>query len=386
MENPMQIESLHIQGYKALVDVTLPLQPLSVMIGPNGCGKTSVLEVFQLLKAGVDGNLQQFITDAGGINFLLAKQFNAPTNIQIGYKTTDSIYGEVEYKFSLRPLGIGYQVASEELISKASSWLNNQPSGTELSWKKLVQHRGKRSLDFAEVVTNSEIQKIENVPVEIRTRLKPKNILILDKFEIDQRAPVRLPQSLSPMTFPGKNGEALFSVLYNLRETRSSRRVFDQIIETLSIAFPNFSHIELPVVGAGQITLAWHDQNLTQPLYPNQLSEGTLRFLWLATLLLSPEPPPLILIDEPEISLHPELLKILAALLQDASTRTQIVVATQSADLIRWLSPEEILILDKEAGQTSVTSAADPSLNLNAWLKDYSLADLWLMGNLGGRP
>ena len=152
------------------------------------------------------------------------------------------------------------------------------------------------------------------------------------------------------------------------------------------MAFTGFNHFELPVVGGGQITLAWHDKNLTQPFYPNQLSEGTLRFLWLTTLLLSPDPPSLILIDEPEISLHPELLKILAALLQDASTRTQIIIATQSADLIRWLSPEEVIILDKEDGKTKVTPASDPSLNLSVWLDEYSLADLWIMGNLGGRP
>ncbi len=140
------------------------------------------------------------------------------------------------------------------------------------------------------------------------------------------------------------------------------------------------------MVGGGQITLAWYEKNLTLPLYPNQLSEGTLRFLWLTTILLSPEPPPLILIDEPEVSLHPELLKILAALLQDASVRAQILAATHSSDLIRWLQPDEVVVIDKVDGKATFTWANDPTLNLSEWLKEYTLSELWLMGNLGGRP
>ena len=94
--------------------------------------------------------------------------------------------------------------------------------------------------------------------------------------------------------------------------------------------------------------------------------------------------PAVLLLDEPEVSLHPELLKLLAALLQDASARSQIVVATHSPDLIRWLEPEEVLIADKEDGATSFTWADD--LDLQEWLAEYTLRDLWLMGNLGGRP
>jgi predicted ATPase len=130
--------------------------------------------------------------------------------------------------------------------------------------------------------------------------------------------------------------------------------------------------------------LAWYDRSAYQPFYPNQLSEGTLRFLWLATILLSPALSPIVLIDEPEVSLHPELLQVLAALLQDASARSHIIVATHSPDLIRWLEPNEVLIADKEDGRTTFTWA--DSLDLDKWLAEYSLRDLWLMGNLGGRP
>jgi predicted ATPase len=130
--------------------------------------------------------------------------------------------------------------------------------------------------------------------------------------------------------------------------------------------------------------MAWYQADVTEPLYPNQLSEGTLRFLWLAAILLSPDAPPVTLIDEPEVSLHPELIKFLAGLLQDAAMRGTLIVATHSPDLVRWLQPDEVLVLDKIEGRTQITWA--DSLDLDAWLEEYTLRDLWLMGTLGGRP
>ena len=109
-----------------------------------------------------------------------------------------------------------------------------------------------------------------------------------------------------------------------------------------------------------------------------------MRFLWLTTVLISPSAASITCIDEPEVSLHPELLKLLAGLLQDASMRGQFIVATHSAELIRWLKPEEILVMDKDEGRSNFTWA--DSLDLHEWLQEYTLDQLWLMGTLGGRP
>lgn len=137
-------------------------------------------------------------------------------------------------------------------------------------------------------------------------------------------------------------------------------------------------------MAAGTIALAWRDERYTKPLYMHQLSEGTLRFLWLATLLQSPGLTALTLLDEPEVSLHPELLSILAELLREASARTQLVIATHSDRLIRFLRPEEVLCMDcDEEGSTQLTWGDE--LNLGAWLEDYSLDELWQMGQLGAK-
>ena len=129
--------------------------------------------------------------------------------------------------------------------------------------------------------------------------------------------------------------------------------------------------------------MTWKDRNFSQPFYMNQLSEGTLRFLWLTTLLLSKDLTAITLIDEPEVSLHPQLLSLLADLLREASQRTQLLVATHADRLIRALQPEEVLVSDQEDGVT--TMRWGDAFDLEHWMTDYTLDELWAMNIFGGR-
>jgi predicted ATPase len=201
-------------------------------------------------------------------------------------------------------------------------------------------------------------------------------------LNVDPRSPVRLPQSMGPVELPGRNGEDLVSCLFYLRETERNR--FEAIEDSLRAAFPRFERLDFPPVAAGTLALAWRERGFSRPLYTHQLSEGTLRFLWLTTLLQSPGLTALTLLDEPEVSLHPELLSLLADQLREASERTQIIVATHSDTLIRFLEPKEVVVLDStEDGMTSLTRADE--LDLGDWLKDYSLDELWRNGRIGAR-
>ncbi|HEY4689129.1 MAG TPA: AAA family ATPase [Anaerolineae bacterium] len=387
----MRYLQIQIKGYRALADVTLELHPLTVMIGPNGCGKTSLLDVFQLLKEATHGQLEEALTTRGGLATLLSQTPDSQMSLEIGVKVDIASPRSSEpmyYSFTLRPNGGGYAITSERL-----KW-DLDPSSSEpyLDIERKDKPLRHLSLLSDPIIPRNAPRNVDPATVAIRENQYLADCLAktlyLSSLDIDSRAPIRLPQTLIPVTYPGQNGELLYAALYNIRESRVSRSSYERIEDTLRLAFPDFDRLELPVVGGGQITLRWYSryQKGTAHFYPNQLSEGTLRFLWLITTLLSPEPPPLILIDEPEISLHPELLKILAALLQDASARTQILVATHSSDLIRWLQPDEVVVIDKVDGKAAFTWASDPSLNLGEWLKEYTLRDLWLMGNLDGRP
>ncbi len=159
--------------------------------------------------------------------------------------------------------------------------------------------------------------------------------------------------------------------------------VYEIIESTLKAAFPGFEKLNFPPVAAGTITMTWKEEHFSQPLYLNQLSEGTLRFLWLLTLLQSSSLPAITMIDEPEVSLHPQMLSLLVDTMREASSRTRLIVATHSDRLIRFLKPEEIVAADLEDGLTTLTRARD--MNLDKWLADYSLDELWNMGRLGAR-
>jgi predicted ATPase len=217
-------------------------------------------------------------------------------------------------------------------------------------------------------------------PEDFRNRLASSTFY--HALNVDSNSPVRLPQPMQPATLPGRNGEELVSCLFYLREVERSR--FEAVEDALRTAFPGFERLDFPPVAAGTLALTWRDRRFSRPLYMHQLSEGTLRFLWLATLLQSPGLTALTLLDEPEVSLHPELLSLLAELLREASKRTQIVVATHSDRLIRFLEPREVLLVDSdEEGMSKLTWSDE--LDLGEWLKEYSLDELWSNGRLGAR-
>jgi predicted ATPase len=374
----MKLTRLHVQNYRSLVDVDLELRDLAVVIGPNGAGKTSLLELFQFLHQGSQGELSGFLEEQGGFQAVLSRRKEAKS-LKLSFEAivgTERRSTQMYYDFLLASQGVGYEIIQERLGRKGESAIQRGKALYDQPGNVPSHNLRSTELELAQT-SFASASKVFNL---LRTGLT--NIRYYGFLEVGPRGIIRLPQSLTPATRPGPNGENLFSALYNLRI--NYEEVYERIESLLRQAFPGYKRLEFPVVGAGQVTLAWADANADKPFYPNQLSEGTLRFLWLITVLLAPPTPSVILLDEPEVSLHPELLKLLAALLQDASAAGQIVVATHSSDLIRWLKPAEVLIADKEDGQTRFTWA--DSLNLDKWLAEYTLSELWLMGNLGGRP
>lgn len=383
----LAVVELGVQGYRSLVDVSLPLRPLTVMIGPNGSGKTALLELFQLLKEAAQEKLTNGLEKLGGLNGVLSKIPNGPDRLKVDLAVDIGLSNQepLHYRFELAPRDVGYVIPLERL-----EW----PLTSQTPEPYIKAHY--EDVYYADPTTSgsvrptwdyhhselalAQVPRMYAGPEALRHGLSQTNFYSF--LDVRRRSAIRLPQALIPATRPDPNGENLYAVLYNLRTSYPDS--YAHIEEVLQSGFPGFAHLEFPVVGAGQVTMAWYEEALTAPLYPGELSEGSLRFLWLATILLSPANSPLMLIDEPEVSLHPELLKLLAELLQDAATRQQIIVATHSPDLIRWLQPAEIVVLDKEQGQTQFTWA--DSLDLAEWLKEYTLGELWLTGTLGGRP
>ena len=385
-----RLTRMRVTGYRSFVDVELPLRPLAVMIGPNGCGKTSLLDLLWLFNQAMQEDLPKAIEQQGGINSMASRLKPAPSQLEFELSYySEEFKGEEEmvYRVHLNANLRAHPIRLEQL---ERGW--DPHSSTPYRYidahneKVLYIEPEAKGLVAPSWSYNSSELALAQIPRMYINPERMRSALAQARFysylDVQPRSVVRLPQSLTPTVRPGPNGENLFSALYNLRASHES--LYRSLEDVLRTGFPGFRRLEFPVVGSGQVTLGWYQDGIEGPLYPSELSEGTLRFLWLATVLLSPMPAPITCIDEPEVSLHPELLKILAGLLQDASMRGQYIVATHSPELIRWLEPEEILILDKEEGRT--TFAWADSVDLKEWLQEYTLDQLWLMGTLGGRP
>jgi len=379
-------ESITIQGYRRLFNVQVDMRdrPLTVMIGANGVGKTSLLEIFSLLAASANAQLANKISELGGLTDIITR--DRANSIEISLSMNVPVYGTLDYQLEVAIKGLTYEIVRETLTENnplvSEPFKHIYSLGLDVKYFNFDDEKLLRpNWDHNPLETSlSQVPKMYQEPENLRKRLA--SCTFYGALNVAPKSPVRLPQSMRPATLPGANGEDLVSCLYYLRETEPER--FEIIEDTLAAAFPDFERLGFPPVAAGTITMTWKDKNFSKPIYMHQLSEGTLRFLWLVTLLQSPDLTAVTLIDEPEVSLHPELLQLLADLMREATHRTQLIVATHSDRLIGFLKPKEVLVCDAEDGLTTMNWG--DSFNLEHWLVDYSLDQLWSMNLMGGRP
>lgn len=378
-------ERIKVQGFRRLYDIDLELRPFGVLIGANGSGKTSMLELFSLLAASAAGKLKTAVSEMQG----LGANLTVDRARDMAFELAMGIPGHAPLFYSLRlaPSGVAYQVA-EELLTQ-------QRNSTPPPFKHIESRHGdiryyevpngglvRPTWDHNPLETSlAQVPKMFSEPEDFRKRLASSTHY--HALDVSPRAPVRQPQPLRPADLPGRDGEDLVSCLFYLRETDRDR--FDAVQEALRAGFPGFERLDFPPVAAGTLAMTWKDRNFTRPMYMHRLSEGTLRFLWLVTLLQSPGLTAVTLLDEPEVSLHPELLSLLADLMREASARTQLIVATHADRLVRFLEPREVVVMDvDENGMARATWAEQ--LDLQQWLDEYTLDEVWRMGRMGGRP
>lgn len=377
---------LAVEGYRRLRAVDIPLRPINVLIGANGVGKTSILEVLHLLSRAADGKLQTTISELGGMaSILTADNRTQGLVMRLEASSEDSDPDPLAYRLQLKSERLGYLISSETMSGRYAENRNDPDFLWGISERNKVSAGDMRELDdgkthpFETTLANSSMY-ITGGPLWHTKLIGVSEIYRL--VDVSARSPIRTPQTISPAQTPGLNGEDLVSCLYTIRETNKDR--FEAIENALRIAFPTFEILNFPAVAAGRLTLSWRDRNFSRPFDIGELSEGTLRFLWLTTLLQSPGLPEITLIDEPEVSLHPEMLQILTELMREASSRTQLFVATHSDRFISFLRPEEVLVCDYDDTGGLTAKWAD-SLDLKDWLEDYTLDQLWGKGILGGR-
>lgn len=389
-----RLNRIKISGFRRLRAVDLPVRPFMALIGANGVGKTSFLDAFSVLSASASGNLNGILSQFGGLASLLTRGRSEELSFLVDMEVPG--HEPLEYEIHLVSKGTGYSISREILSQRRAGY--DQPfkhidsSDNDIRYYKIDEKR----LVHYEIEENRPVRpdwehnpletSLAQVPKMFRQPEELRRILATATqyhvLDVGPRAPVKLPQPMKPATLPGADGEDLVPYLYYLREGDRDR--FDAIVDSLRTAFPDFEELNFPPVAAGMLAMTWKDSKFSKPIYMNELSEGTLRFLWLVSLLQSPRLSTVTMIDEPEVSLHPELLGLLADLMREASKRTQLIVATHSDRFIRFLKPEEVVVMDIDETGCATATWAD-SMDLYDWLAEYSLDEVWRMGRMGGR-
>jgi predicted ATPase len=362
------LDQICIKGFKSIQEmIDFPLGSLNVLIGANGAGKTNFISFFELLNQIVQNNLQVFIAQNGGANSLL----------YYGQKNTSEIYfrltfGNNGYQCVLVPASGDTLIFSDELI-----WFHNKvnyinPYVVELGG-------GQRETKLYE-----ESRKNQRITIADHVLGAIKSWRVYHFQDTSSSAKVKQQGDLNDNERLRPDASNLAAFLYLLRETENNH--YQKIVSTIRLVAPFFDDFSLRPnpLNPEKIQLEWKEQDSDSYFNAQSLSDGTLRFICLATLLLQPELPSTIIIDEPELGLHPYAITILASLLKSASQETQVVVSTQSVPLVNQFGPEEIVVVDRKEGQS--TFERRTSKDLENWLDDYGMGDLWEKNVLGGRP
>ncbi len=379
------VNKIKIAGFRRLREIEIEMRPLMVLIGANGVGKSSILDAVSLLSASAAGTMNKTLNSIGGVVEVCTR--GQAKKIMLDAIMECPGYKPLQYQLEIEAKGQGYGIPMERL----SQVRERKHSGPFKHIESTYDDIRYFDIDTNRLVrpdwehnplesSLSQVPKMFKQPEELRRTLS--SVTQYHVLDVGPRASVKLPQQLKPAPLPGADGEDLVPFLYNLRE--SDRDRYEAIEDTLRSAFPGFEGLNFPSAAAGMLSLTWKEQHFRDPIYLHQLSEGTLRFLWLISLLKSPNLSIVTMIDEPEVSLHPELLSLLADLMRETAKRTQIIVATHSDRLIHFLEPSEVVVMDIGEDGCAQGQWAD-TMDLDKWLKEYSLDEVWRMGRMGGR-
>lgn len=320
------IEHINIQNFKSIRQVDLDLKPINLLIGPNGAGKSNFVSFFGFVHAIYDGQMEVYTAERGGAGRIL----------HLGLKVSELLKGEV-----LLSDGIKYQ--------------------------------------FDLGVTDSDGFYYRRKAVIHEKYFRP--FLVFHLSDTSRTSLLKQTSRVNDTRFLRPDGSNLPAFLYALKqESRREYTIIEAIIRQIA---PFFDRFDLQPNG-DFIRLNWRQKGTDMYLDASDLSDGTIRFIALATLLLQPNPPETILIDEPELGLHPYAISTLAGLMRSISIKSQLIVSTQSVELVNQFEPEDIVVVEQRDNESTFKRLE--ANELTDWLEAYSIGDLWSKNVFGGNP
>jgi predicted ATPase len=344
------MEKIEIKGYKSIKELALSLCPVNIFIGANGSGKSNFLSFFDFLKQIYNRNLQEYAALKGIDTFLhKGSKITEEISTRLYFKETNG------YSFNIKKGDAGFIFTKEGMWYGRNPYVDNPIDiasfGNESALRFQTMPRADYIKNYIKQLAKYHFHDTsENSPFNCESNVEN------DKFYLYER------------------GGNLSAVLYNIKNENGV--VYNLIVKTIQSIAPYFLDFFLSPEKNGNIKLRWQSKYSSAIYGVNDLSDGTVRFIALAVLFMLPKLPETIIIDEPELGLHPTAIAKLSGLIKSAASKgCQVIIATQSADFIGHFTPEDIITVDQISGE-SVFKRLE-SDRLKDWLEDYTIDDLW---------
>ena len=350
------MNEIKVKGYKSFNDLSIKLGKINLLIGSNGAGKSNFLSLFELLNNAYNQRLAQYVSQIGGVDKILHQGRKVTERIEITISE-----GRNSYSLAMLESDGRLVIEHEKLF-----YLNDVTNITQ--FKDEAQLKSYNGMKRGEYIKEyiSQIRKFHFHDTGRRSPFTNDCDVINDSYIMYD------------------NGDNIAAILYKIHNEHPI--VYKRIVHVIQSIAPYFHDFYFQPTEAGKIRLQWQDKYSTMIYGPSDLSDGTVRFIALTTLFMQPHLPKVIIIDEPELGLHPKAIEKLASLIKSAANReTQIIAATQSAELISNFSFQDILTVNQNNGNTEISNLNKEELK--HWIDEYTLGDLWKQNIIkGGQP
>ncbi len=366
------LQRIGLSGFKSIKSMDIELRSMNILIGANGAGKSNLVSFFKMLNEMMGERLQQYIATAG----------RAQSILHFGPKVTPQMEASLEFA-----VDNGTDTYRMRLFHAAGDTLVFAEE--QLNWLRADWQGQPKMLDLGsghqETRVKAEAEKNEPTAKVFRHLLN--NCRVFHFHDTSATARARQYCYIGDNRWLMPDGGNLAAILFELKN-REKNTAYQRIVKTIQRIAPFFKDFELEPSGSNNkdIILNWSQKDSDQVFGPHQLSDGTLRAISLITLLLQPVEnlPNVVVVDEPELGLHPAAKTLIAGLFKKASHHCQLIVATQSAALLDAFDPEDVIVVDRDA-KASTFNRLD-TVELRDWLDEYSVGQLWEKNVLGGGP